>query len=832
MNEEVERLKRRLEREIKARKQAETTLEVKARDLFNANERLMQLNNELEHQIYARTFELEKSEIRYRQLVENASDIIYNISETGEFLYMNAIGIKAFGYAEEEIIGANFLTFVAPESKEQTAKHYAELASELWQNDYYEFSVLSKEGETYWIGQSVTLNTKENGELFFSAIARDISERKKAEAKLEDAQKALEKSEVKYRSIIENMDLGLMEVDLDGIITRVYEKFNEMTGYRGDELVGKIAKDVFTTPGYEDVVDENIEGRKKGETGVYEIKIRKKNGEHLWVIISGAPFYDEKGNVIGSIGIHYDITERKQMQLDLEKAKREAEEAQEAEQLFLASMSHEIRTPLNVMIGMSHLLEDTPLSGAQSDFLSVMKSASNMLKHLISDILDLSKIDAGKISPTTSSVDLVELCKSLITTFKVKSENHDVEWICELDSSLDHNYLTDAQMLNQVLINLLSNADRFTKKGQVSLKVFVAKKSEHTDLIRWEVLDTGIGIQQQDIAVIFDRYRQANNNISNEYGGTGLGLAISQKLLHLLGGEIVVESQLGIGSSFQFELELERRESTNSNAKNAFATPNEISGHGHKVLVVEDNKMNVKYVGALLEKWNFEFDHAANGKVALELFEPEKYALILMDLQMPEMDGFEATKELRNLPGGTDLPIIALTASTFISKKESALPLGMTDFLCKPFTPDQFSTLLSKYIEVEDQMTTKQAVLEYHISLDGEYLNDAYGGDLEHTVEMMSLFLDVLPDGMKRLEESVAKEDFKGIQQQSHRIKPTFTMVGLTPLSSLAREIGQAAKQNDFSDVERGFRELQRRIEESLPIIREEIIRIAKELKS
>lgn len=832
MSKEVEVLKRRLEREQKARKQAETTLEVKARDLFNANERLIQLNNALEHEVSLRTAELQSSEERYRQLVENASDIIYNISEKGEFLYMNAIGVKAFGYSEKEIMGANFLAFVPPNLQEEIAKHYADVVELKRTNDYYEFPVVSKSGRIYWIGQSVTRNVKEDGEVFFSAIARDISERKRTEAQLEEAQKALEKSEVKYRSIIENMDLGLMEVDLEGVITRVYERFNEMTGYKGDELVGRVAKEVFTMPGFEEIVDHNIDQRKQGKTGVYEIQIRKKDGSTLWVIVSGAPFYDEKGNIIGSIGIHYDITDRKQLQIDLETAKKAAEEAQEAEQLFLASMSHEIRTPLNVMIGMSHLLEETPLTHAQAEYLGVMKSASNMLKHLISDILDLSKIDAGNINPTLSSINLELLSRSLVDTFKVKSENHNVVWTCEIDKRLQMNYLTDEQMLNQVLINLLSNAERFTKKGEIKLRVTISESTENKDKICWEVIDTGIGIEKNDLAVIFDRYRQANNTISNEYGGTGLGLAISQKLLSLLGGNIEVESSVGKGSIFRFQLELEKRQSPTETVKKAFSFAEELNGKGQKILVVEDNQMNVKYVGALLEKWGFEFDHAPNGKVALDLFEPGKYTLILMDLQMPEMDGFEATTAIRERKGGALLPIIALTASTFISKKESALSLGMTDFLCKPFTPDQFSTILRTYTENNRVNIPSNPKFEHNELLDSGYLNEAYGGDLEHTMEMMSLFLKVLPEGLVNLEESVREKDAVMIQHHSHRIKPTFMMVGLTPLTLLTGRIEEHAKLEELENVEQLFTELQKGINEGLPVIQKEIKRIENQLKS
>ncbi len=832
MNDEVELLKRRLEREIKARKQAEMTLEVKALDLYNANETLKQLNNELAIQVSLRSSALESSEARYKELVENASDIIFNISTEGRFTYVNKLGILALGYEEEEVIGQLFTDFIAPKFKEKVAQHYTTILSEGHEKDYFEFPILHKNGSARWVGQNLNRVTTSNGEVYFSSITRDIDQRKRTEFELEKAQKELEKSEVKYRSIIENMELGLLEVDNSGVITRVYDRFNEMTGYTGDELVGKVAIDQLTVPEYESLANEQIEKRTKGATGVYEIQIRKKDGIKLWVIVSGAPFYNEKGEVIGSIGIHYDITERKRLQEELEQAKKVAEEAQEAEKLFLASMSHEIRTPLNAIIGMSHLLEETSLNASQQEYLKIMQSSARILKHLISDILDLSKIDSGNIQPLLAPVDVCDLCESMVTTFKYKNINPQTSWELNIEPEAQQFVMADQQMLTQVLINLLSNAEKFTAKGSILLNVAAETISSRKKAFTFEVIDTGIGISESSLLNIFERFKQASHEISQTYGGTGLGLAISQKLVALLGGELKVDSTEGVGSTFYFTLTLEIDTTQNSVGIQAKqVNEKSIDGTGNHLLIAEDNPMNIKYLTALLDKWNFSYIITNNGKEAVETFADNVFDLILMDLQMPVMDGFEATKQIRSTEKGATIPIIALTASTFIEKMESALEMGMTDFLGKPFAPDDFSRKLRKYLKPEQHTLTVHHNFCYHPQLDSAYLKEAYGDDLNHTLEIMELFMEVVPEGITKLQQAAEEHDQKAIQDHAHRIKPTFTMVGLTYISALAGHIERYAKASDLDNAVKELKALEEELKVKMHLIEGEIERLKTHLK-
>jgi len=825
--EELKRLERRLEREIKARKQAETTLEVKARDLYNSNEALQQMNNELELQVSLRSSALIASETRYRQLVENATDIIFNISQEGIFTFVNKLGIIALGYKEEEVIGALFIEFIPSDYMGYVTSHYKKVREQAREKDYFEYPVLKKDGEILWVGQNLNRVTTPDGLVYYSSITRDIDQRKRTEIELVKSQKALEKSEVKYRSIIENMELGLLEVDTQGVIIRVYDRFNEMTGYSGNELVGKTAIEELAVSGFEAIALEQIEGRKQGLTGVYEIQIHKKDGSKIWVLVSGAPFYNEKGEVIGSIGIHYNITERKRLQAELEDAKKTAEDAQEAEKLFLASMSHEIRTPLNAIIGMSHLLDEMPLNSDQEEYLKIMQSSAHLLKHLISDILDLSKIDSGKVDLLLIPLNIEELCSGVIKTFHYKNVNPQTSWVFTFENDLDFFLIADHHMLTQVLINLLANSEKFTVKGFIQLKVTVENSSSDIAAVTFEVIDTGIGISDENLVHIFDHFKQADHEITQEYGGTGLGLSISEKLVVLMGGNLSVESRKGEGSKFAFTLQLKVDKTQRTTTTTLSKLPeNIINGKGKRILIAEDNHMNVKYVSVLLKKWGFDYHISYNGQEAIEAFKNEVFDLILMDLQMPLMDGLAATNAIRQLENGLTVPIIALTASTYISKMETALAQGMTDFLSKPFSPDDFCDKLKTYLDLPNAQKEVSNEFQYCSELDGAYLIAAYGSAYNHALEMMELFVKVIPECIVLLNKEVEEGDIRATQATAHRIKPTFSMVGLSSISERAGKIELLAKQKELLEVKKEVALLIAEINHNMPYIQSEIERI------
>lgn len=820
-------LRKKLERERLARKQAENILESKALELYSANESLLKLNKNLEQEIASRTKSLAESEQRYRILVEQATDLIYNIDKDGHFLYVNSIGIERFGYKDGDILGKNFLEFIPAEDSEKEYAYYRAFRESNQLNDYHEFRTKASDGTIFWLGQNVSKVFTENNDFYFTALARDITQRKMAESALTQAQLSLQKSEIKYRSIIQNMELGLLEVDTNGNILRVYDRFNKMLGYEGDELVGKNANSTLLVEGYEKVLKQEDSKRLKGETGVYEVKLLKKDGKEIWVLISGAPFYSVKGDVIGSIGVHYDITDRKELQDQLEIANLKAIKAQQAEKAFLANMSHEIRTPLNAIIGMSHLLLDTKLDSEQKDYLEVLSSSTHILKSLISDILDISKIDAGSLDVQKKAFDLKKLCEKLIAIFKVQNESKDVQYILDFDENIASALISDRQLINQILLNLLSNATKFTNTGTIKLEIKeLQKENDQFVTLQFAVIDTGIGISEEDCRLIFEEFKQANSQIREKYGGTGLGLTISNQLVKILGGKLQVVSSQNIGSTFSFNLKIQISESPLVQ----IAETRQFIAHNnseYQILIVDDNAMNVKYISSLLKKWKLEFDICENGKEAFEMSMKKAYDLIFMDLQMPIMDGFEATQLIRSESSlNQNSPIVALTASTFLSKKRLALKAGMSDFLSKPFTPDQLSAVIDRYLTSIPDSSENQEKFSFSDKIDRNYLQNAYEQDLEYALDMFQTFLDIIDDEMLLIKDTLKHKKQLEIKKSLHRIKPTFKMVGLSPLFNDIESVEKKLSQSESINLSEWFDQFNISLNNRIPLIEQEIKRM------
>lgn len=829
---EIILLKKKLVREIAARKEAERILEFKARELFEANDSLKTLNQNLEKEVVNRTQSLKESEYRYRILVEQAQDLIYNIDSEGYFMYVNSVGLEKFGYQEHNIIGKRYLEFILPEDKQSEFAYYTNVKNEGLKSDYHEYRIISKEGDVFWLGQNVNRIEQDDGIFFYTAVARDITKRKKIEKALEVANLELEKSEFKYRSIIENMDLGLMEVDTKGIIVKVYDMFCNMTGYKKEDLIGKQANDTLLVRGYEDILDEQDNNRIKGESGVYETKIKKKDGSEIWVLISGAPFYDEKGKVIGSIGVHYDITARKNLEHELEIARRKAVKAQQAEKAFLANMSHEIRTPLNAIIGMSHLLLDTTLDNDQKGYLNALSSSTNILKSLISDILDISKIDAGSIEVHNKPTNIKESINQLITTFSLQYRDYNVKYISNVDNKINDILLCDLQLLNQILLNLLSNAQKFTESGTIELSVQLVTEELESLWLKFEIKDTGIGVPKEDLVSIFSEFKQANAAIRSKYGGTGLGLSISMQLVNLLGGELLVDSKSGIGSNFYFTLKFEKTEN-NIPPDNLRPISTEFHSKDNKILIVEDNKMNLIYKTSLLKKWNLNYEVCHNGLEACEICEKQKFDLILMDLHMPIMDGFEATQAIRGSTNeNRNTPIIALTASTFLSKKRLALKAGMTDFLSKPFTPNQISEIISRYLIKKEIVNFTNKPFIFSEKLDTTYLYETYGNDSSYALEMFQTFLEIIDDELLILRDALDQDDQNDIKRKLHRIKPTFSMVGLRLISERIETLEKRITNQEDIDLKKWYILIENEIISQIPILQEEVKKLEEWLKN
>lgn len=641
------------------------------------------------------------------------------------------------------------------------------------------------------------------------------------ERQIKERTEALQFSEEKYRGIIENMDLGLIEVDNDDVIRKAYKRFCDLTGYNESELIGQKASDILLPDeDFGRVIAEQNANRLEKETGVYEIPIKKKNGEIIWVIVSGAPIIENNGKVTGSVGIHLDITERKRTQEALEEARKVAEDARRAEKRFLANMSHEIRTPINAIIGMTHLLHDTDPNKKQVEYLSAINYSADLLLNLVSDVLDISKIEAGEMKLSEQTFSLKDLINSTLQTFRLRLQGKEVKLVLDFDEEIENDVIGDSTFLTQILMNLLSNAVKFTEKGKIGVQVALLCRLGDFLMTEIKVFDTGIGISPQSLERIFDSFRQADQDVKVKYGGTGLGLAIVKQLVNLHGGEISAESTIHEGTTFTFTLPLK---DSKQQSKKLHSLSEAISEDwkNYHVLVVEDNLINQKYVEGLLLKWKMSYKIANQGLEALDFLQKEEFDIILMDIRMPEMDGYETTIAIRKLEGNANqgIPIVALTASAMSDEIEYAYEIGMNSYLTKPFTPDQLREILEQKLslnpnrQILNQSTitvTDTANIETNESLETDYLSKIYGNDPKYAADMFGLFLKTVPNQFTLLKPLIEAQKVTEIGKLAHQLKPAFTMVGLPEITQNLQILEKMAKNNEnFDTIKQTFDEIE-----------------------
>jgi PAS domain S-box-containing protein len=415
--------------------------------------------------------------------------------------------------------------------------------------------------------------------------------------------------------------------------------------------------------------------------------------ETKWWDVIASPILDDDGNVYQILVISRDVTELVDTQKELSIAKDQAEAANRAKSEFLSNMSHELRTPLNAIVGLANLLElSSPLADEQKEFISTLKLSSTSLLSLINDILDIAKIEAGEISFKKEGFDLAKTLESVVQVHRVQADLKNIELSYD-QQGIDHSYfIGDEQRIRQILVNLISNAIKFTRLGSVKIYTTVSSQKDSVANVSISVVDTGIGIAPDKIDTVFNKFTQADMSISRDFGGTGLGLSISKTLANAMGGEIRVASELGKGSVFILDLPLEMREPPSR----VFSTRKvdnreEKASHRYKVLLVEDNSANVLVASNILKKMGIEFDIANNGLDALAKFRSASYDAIIMDIQMPKMNGYDVTRIIREEEQpGNHVPIIGITAYAFSQDREMCIAVGMDDYISKPFEPQVF----------------------------------------------------------------------------------------------------------------------------------------------
>jgi PAS domain S-box-containing protein len=516
----------------------------------------------------------------------------------------------------------------------------------------------------------------------------------------------------------------------------------------------------------------------------------------------------------------WNILTRKHTEDALKLAKEQAERAMRIKSEFLANMSHEIRTPINAVIGMSELMKRTELSEQQQKYLQRMNSSSRLLLQIINDILDLSKMEAGRLKLNLEQCFLNDLLEPLKAMFSVAVEEKGIDLFFNVSANVPNMLVADTLRLSQILTNLLSNAIKFTEKGRVELNISLVRNpstEQALSRIRFEVRDTGIGLSQEHVKNLFHAFTQADASTTRKYGGTGLGLVISNRLVDLMGGNIAVDSTRGKGSSFYFELELEALDAAHHAAKEggALRAIPSIEQQGYPnlskytLLVVEDNVVNQEVIIGLLEVTHVTIVVAENGRVALKKMAGQAFDLILMDLQMPEMDGFEATKRIRD--SGNDIPIVALSAAVMDSDRIKAISVGANEYLTKPI---DFSELLATLERLLNHGIHKEPLAHEHRDQSPAAIFEVLKGfdvqkGLEQVNNMQDLYRDVLSSFLEELNnlfadlpEALSQAITDETRRKVHTLKGLAATVGATRLSRMATVINSSLKCNHVITAE------------------------------
>jgi len=632
------------------------------------------------------------------------------------------------------------------------------------------------------------------------------------------------KQESNYaRSLIEASLDPLVTISTEGKITDMNQATINITGVNREHLTGTDFFEYFTEPRKARRVYKEVFA--KGFVSDSPLTLRHVGGKLTDVLFNGSVYKDNDGNVLGVVVVARDITEQKIIsralteamefsemattiaegaKIKAEKATKIAESAVRAKQQFLSNMSHEIRTPMNAIIGFTKVLLKTDMSVRQREYLSAIKTSGDALIVLINDILDLAKVDSGKMTFEQTPFKLALSISAMLHLFETKIREKNLELVKEYDNNIPEVLVGDPVRLHQIILNLVSNAVKFTSKGKITVSVRLLSEDAKTANIEFSISDTGIGIEKNKIGKIFENFQQATSGTSRVFGGTGLGLAIVKHLVEAQDGSIDVTSKIGEGSTFSFALGFIKTNAQAESETELIDLELKEEFKNIKVLVVEDIPLNQLLMKTLLDEFEFETIIAANGKIAVEKLEAEPFDIILMDLQMPVMNGFEATDYIRKKMN-SKIPIMALTADVTTVDLEKCKAVGMNDYISKPVDERILYAKILKLVKKSKVgQTFKKSVNKNSKRLkctDLNNLNRRTKSNPKLMMDMISLYLEQTPPLILAMKKSMRDKDWNTLYATVHKMIPSFSIMGMNPaFEQMARKVQDYANARMEAD--------------------------------
>jgi PAS domain S-box-containing protein len=892
-----------------------------------------------------------RSEARFRSLVEGADDVILRIGDDGRIAYANPAAGELLDVPAASLVGRPFLDLVRPDYREQAKSFYDDQRLQGIPMSYCEFPVAMPGGEDLWLGQRAQLVSETGRYAGLQTVARNVTERTLL-------QQAIEREREQLRQIVASAPVAMAMLDRDLRHLAHSARWLRYLTVGEPSVVGRTIRDVWPAmpARYLEVFERALAGEVVSEP---EDALEREDGSTVFMRWTVHPWRDARGQVAGVVLAAQSIDV-------LVRARQAALEASRLKSEFVANMSHEIRTPMNGVIGMTRLLLDTPLTAEQREYAEVIDQSGRALLEIINDILDFSKIEAGRIDLEHVDFDLRRAVREVLGSFAEAAHAKGLELLCLIRHDVPSALRGDPGRLRQVLTNLVGNAVKFTEKGEVVLRVTLDESSDETALVRFEVRDTGIGIDGELKPRLFQSFVQADGSASRRYGGTGLGLAISRRLVSLMGGQIDVDSRPGRGSTFWFTVRLERQVEAalpqapsarlagrrvlvvDDNATNrqilrhqlgywglrvtavesgpralallqqaaAAATAYDLAildmkmpemdglalaraikqdkalvslrlvlltsfgqrGHGAEaakigiaayltkpvdeadlydclvevldearsgrpahlvtrhslreqrppvaahVLVAEDNEVNQKVAVKILEKLGYRVELADNGKEALAACARRRYDAVFMDGQMPGMDGYEATRRIREREtrGGRRVPIIAMTASAMKGDREKCLDAGMDDYVTKPVTPEKLEAVLRKWVGAATAPAERAAALP---AAEGELIDEAVVSSLmsvddDGTLmdEVVATFLRIAPARLTAIKKA-ARGNAALLEREAHSFCGSCGNIGARRMAELCARLEVLGRSGSTE----GAAALARALEEELAAVRPQL---------
>ena len=697
-------LKDKLPAEISAAKSVEELVEeisIYHQELEYQNAELLEKQDQLlnkQHELQETLYELGRARKQSQSLFDDAPVPYLVMNEQYRITLVNGETSRLFGKSIENIVGTAFARWVEPESQDDLFLFFKNYKEKDEDDHSIVLGMTTPKGSRAMKMQCHSLWRE--GQLQFRVSLMDITREKETEQHLTGS---LRNREERFRHITENMFDLVVLIDPEGRITYASRSVENL-GYSESDLLERHILELVhpeDRPGAQRILEAAVKEKK----GHYQLEFRCRcaDSSYRWLEVIGKVMTDVDDNVAEMIFSGRDTTQRMETEDRLRAAKKEAESANLAKSQFLANMSHEIRTPMNGVIGFLQMLEETELNDQQKTYTDYIKTSADNLLHLLNDILDLSRIEAGKMTVEKHSFPLKETIEEAIVPLIQRAGVKKIQIVTRFQDDLPQWVIGDVNRFRQVLTNLVSNGVKFTHVGSVEIITSAVPDGDHRMMVNIEVKDTGIGIARENQNHLFQAFSQVDGSSTREFEGSGLGLKITRDLLHLMGGNISVDSCLNQGSCFTVTVPFECPDS-GKQLPASKESPVTVTGHGHpketsrSALVVEDHPMNQLLMVKMLEKLGFECQVADNGKEAVEKYQQQAFHLIMMDIQMPVMDGYEATRQIRKLTKIRQPKIVAMTAHAMLEVRDRCLAVGMDDYVSKPVHLENLKEMLFRGI--------------------------------------------------------------------------------------------------------------------------------------